>query len=203
MRGLDRPQEVLEDEDPTRTMPRRLGLSDVVDRQIRALRDDVRRKVRLADDEVQGLIRLVVRRPDARDVFTQAGRLLVEGNRSPGWRRALPRRARFALARLRARRRLQGLFGRPMGGFGRGPFVMEGRALFLIECDPGGAACYLLSGFCEEVIHQTHGGTARVSHSACQSRGDSLCKWEAELIEPYKRVKVEKQNGEVTNEEGD
>jgi hypothetical protein len=200
MRGLDRPQEVLEDEDPTRTMPRRLGLSDVVDRQIRTLGDDVRRKVRLADDEVQGLIRLVVRRPDAQAVFTQAGRLLAEGG-TPGWRRALPRRARFALARLRARRRLQSLFGRPMGGFGRGPFVMEGRALFLIECDPGGAACHLLSGFCEDTIQQTLGGTARVTHTACQSRGDSLCKWEAELVEPYKRVKIERKKGEKSDEE--
>jgi hypothetical protein len=69
MRGLDLPTEVLEDEDPTRTMPRRLGLSDVVDRQIRTLREDVRKGVRVSDEEVQGLIRLVVRRPDAEDVF--------------------------------------------------------------------------------------------------------------------------------------
>jgi hypothetical protein len=195
MRGLDRPQEVLEDEDPARTMPRRLGLSDVVDRQIRTLREDVRRKVRLADEEVQGLIRLVVRRPDAPAVFIQAGRLLAEGRRSTGWRRVLPRRMRWALARWRVRRRLEGLFGRSMGGFGRGPFVMEGRALFLIECDPGGAACHLLSGFCEEAIQQAHGGSARVSHTACQSRGDSLCKWEAELVEPYQRVEVDKEKG--------
>jgi hypothetical protein len=195
MRGLDLPPEILEDEDPTRTMPRRLGLSDVVDRQIRTLREDVRRKVRLADEEVQGLIRLVVRRPDAQAVFVQAGRLLAEGNRSAGWRRALPKAMRFWLARSRARRRLQSLFGRPMGGFGRGPFVIEGRALFLIECDPGGAACHLLSGFCEDTIGQTLGATARVTHTACQSRGDSLCKWEAEVVAPYERVKIEKKNG--------
>ena len=53
MRDLDLPQEILEDEDPTRTLPRRFGLSDVVDRQIRTYRDDVRRRVRLADAEVE------------------------------------------------------------------------------------------------------------------------------------------------------
>jgi len=191
MRGLDLPKEVLEDEDPTRTMPRRLGLSDVVDRQIRTLREDVRRGVRLADEEVQGLIRLVIRRPDAEDVFNQAGRLLAEGPRSPGWRRLLPRGARFALARVRTGRRLKGLFGRPIGGFGRGPFVIEGRALFFIECDPGGAACHLLSGFCEETLQQMLGAAARVGHTMCQSRGDPLCRWEAEVSQPYEQVEVD------------
>ncbi len=195
MRGLDLPKEVLEDEDPSRTMPRRLGLSDVVDRQIRTLREDVRRGVRLADDEVQGLIRLVIRRPDAQAVFNQAGRLLAEG-RSPAWRGLLPRGARFSLARVRAGRRLKGLFGRPIGGFARGSFVIEGRALFFIECDPGGAACHLLSGFCEETLHQMLGAAARIGHSMCQSRGDPLCRWEAEVSEPYERVKVEKTEGD-------
>ena len=189
MRGLDLPTEVLEDENPSRTMPRRLGLSDVVDRQIRTLREDVRRGARVSDQEVQGLIRLVVRRPDAEDVFQKAGRLLAEGSRSIGWRRWLPRGMRFSLARSHARRGLQKLFGRPMGGFGRGPFTIEGRALFLIACDPAGDACHLLSGFCEETIEQFMGGTARVTHTACESRKDPLCRWEAEISEPYERVK--------------
>jgi hypothetical protein len=196
MRGLDLPTEVLEDENPTRTMPRRLGLSDVVDRQIRTLREDVRRGARVSDEEVRGLIRLVVRRPDAENVFKQAGRLLAEGNRSLGWRRLLPRRMRFSLARARARRGLQRLFGRPIGGFGRGPFTIEGRALFLIACDPRGAACHLLSGFCEETIGQMMGGAALVTHTSCEARRDPLCRWEAEVTEPYERVKRKKKEGE-------
>ena len=196
MRGFDRPEEVLQDEDPTRTMPRRLGLSDIVDRQIRTLREDVRRGARVSDQEVQGLIRLVVRRPDAKDVFHKAGRLLAEGGRSPGWRRWLPRGMRSSLARNRARRGLQRLFGRPMGGFGRGPFTIEGRALFLIACDPDGGACHLISGFCEETIEQMMGGEARVAHTACESRKDPLCRWEAEITEPYERVEAKKERQE-------
>jgi hypothetical protein len=195
MRGLDLPKEVLEDEDPTRTMPRRLGLSDVVDRQIRTLREDVRRGVRVSDEEVQGLIRLVIRRPDAEAVFRQAGRLLAEGE-SPGWRHLLPRRMRLALARMRTRRRLGALFGRPMGGFGRGSFAIEGRTLFLIACDPGGDACHMLSGFCEEMLQQILGGTARVTHTLCESRRDPLCRWEAEMAEPYERVETKKKEEE-------
>lgn len=188
MRDRDLPQEILEDEDPTRTMPRRFGLSDVVERQIRIYREDVRRRVRLADDEVRGLCRLVIRRPDSDEVFLQAGRLLASAERSVGWRRVLPRRLRFALARVTAGRRLRRLFGRTIGGFGRGAFVIEGRALFFIECDPGGDACHLLSGFCQETIGQALGGSARVTHTLCQARGDPLCRWEAEVAEPYTRV---------------
>jgi hypothetical protein len=188
MRDLDHPQEVLEDEDPTRTMPRRLGLSDVVERQIRTYREDVKRRVRLADDEVLGLFRLVIRRPDGEEVFHKAGRLLAMGRRARGWRRVLPRSARFALARAQAGRSLRSLFGRPIGGFGRGAFVIEGRALFFIECDPGGDACHLLSGFCQETLEHAVGGATSVRHTLCQSRGDALCRWEAEVAEPYVRV---------------
>ena len=191
MRDVDLPLEILEDEDPTRTMPRRLGLSDVVERQIRTYKDDARRRVRLTDDEIRGLFRLVLRRPDGEEVFQKAGRLLANGGRG-AWRRLLPRRARFALARMRTSRRLRKLFGRAIGGFGRGAFVIEGRALFFIECDPGGDACHLLSGFCQQTLEQTLGGAATVTHTLCQSRGDSLCRWEAEVAEPYTRVPTPK-----------
>ncbi len=194
MRDLDLPQDLFEDEDPSRTMPRRLGLSDVVERQIRTYREDVRRRVRLADDEVRGLFRLVLRRPDGEQVFHKAGRLLATGHRAFGWRRLLPRRARFALARTQTGRHLRRLFGRPIGGFGRGSFVIEGRALFFIDCDPGGDACHLLSGFCQETLEHAIGGAATVEHSLCQSRGDSVCRWEAEVAEPYTRVRKAKTN---------
>lgn len=188
MKDLDLPQDLLEDEDPTRTMPRRLGLSDVVDRQIRTYREDVRRRVKHSDDEIRGLVRLVLRRPDGKEVFHQAGRLLATGTRTLGWRRLLPRRARIALARAHTGRSLRGLFGRPIGGFGRGSFVIEGRALFFIECDPGGDACHLLSGFCQETLEHAVGGTAAVQHTLCQSRGDPVCRWESEIAEPYTRA---------------
>lgn len=191
MRDEDLPQEILEDEDPTQTMPRRLGLSDVVERQIRTYKEDARRRVRLSDEEIRGLFRLVLRRPDGDEVFRKAGKLLASGSRA-GWRSLLPRRARFALARVSASRRLRRLFGRAIGGFGRGAFVIEGRALFFIECDPGGDACHLLSGFCQQTLEQALGGAASVTHTLCQSRGDALCRWEAELSEPYTRVPTPK-----------
>jgi len=188
IKDRDLPGELLEDEDPSRTIPRRFGLSDVVDRQIRAYKGDARKNVRLTDGEVSDLFRFVIRRPDGDQVFEQVGRLLAAPDRPRRWGRLLPRRAQFAIARTSVRRRLKRLFGRTIGGFGRGSFVIEGRALFFIQSDPGGDACHLLSGFCREVIEQTLGGTARVVHTFCQSRGDALCRWEAEIVVESARV---------------
>lgn len=183
MRDMDLPVEVLEDEDPTRTIPRRFGLSDVVERQIRTHKDDVRRGVRLTDEDVRGLFRFVIRRPDSAQVFRRVGLLLAEQASGGRFVRFLPAALQYSTARRRARRTLKKLFGRPVGGFGRGPFVIEGRSLLFVDADPGGDACQLLSGFAEEVLGRTMGAPARVEHSMCQSRGDDLCRWEGDLTD--------------------
>ena len=188
MRDMDLPVELLEDEDPTQTIPRRFGLSDVVEGQIRSYRDDVKRRVRLTDAEIRDLFRFVIRRPDGAEVFRAVGRLLVEGERTPRWVRRLPGGLRHRATRRHARSLLKRLFGRPIGGFGRGAFVIEGRSLLFLEADPGGDACHLLSGFSEELISRTLGGTARVEHTLCQGRGDDLCRWEAELVQEVATV---------------
>ena len=183
IREQDVPLEVLESEDPAQTMPRRLGLSDVVERQIRAYREDVRKRVRLTDSEIKDLFRLVIRRPDSQEVFFGAGRLLAENDRPKRWSRVLPRRFQYSVARSRVRRRLKKLFGRRMGGFGRGPFYIEGRSLIFVESDPDGEACHFMSGFCQEILERTTGGVAEVHHSLCQGRGDPQCRWEASIVE--------------------
>jgi hypothetical protein len=183
MRDQDLPPEILEDEDPTVTMPRRLGLSDVVDRQIRSYREDVRRRARLTDIEVRDLFRLVIRRPDAEQIFYRVGRLLAGPPGSGPWRRMVPRRLVMAMARGGVQRRLQALFGRRIGGFARGRFAVEGRSLLFIEADPGGDACSFMSGLCQAVLERATGRPAQVTHSLCQARGDDLCRWEGGLAD--------------------
>lgn len=179
IRDQDVPGEVLEEEDPSVTLPRRLGLSEVVERQIRTYKEDVRRGTRLSDEEVRDLFRLVIRRPDAEEIFLQVGRLLAGPARLGGWRRFLPKPVAYALARSRARRTLKGLFGRRIGGFGRGPCSVEGRTLIFYEADPGGEACEFLTGFLESILEQASGRRARVRHTRCQARDDAHCRWEA------------------------
>ncbi len=178
IRAQDLPPEVFEDEDPTVTMPRRLGLSNVVEKQIRFYREYVRRRIRITDAEVRDLFRLVIRRPDGGQIFRRLGEALGGEGLSPGWRSRLRGGLAMTMARRRTARILKRLFGRRMGGFGRGSFSLEGRALLFIQADPGGDACELVSGLCEAVVRSTTGGNERVVHTLCQARGDSLCRWE-------------------------
>lgn len=181
IQSQDLPSEVLEDEDPSVTMPRRLGLSNVVGREIRRYREEARKRRRVRDDEFRNLVHLVIRRPDADEVFRHCGtRLAGKVPEEGGWRRLLPRSLALASARRRVRRRLESLFGRRIGGFAPGAFTLEGRSLLFYQCDPGGEACHLVTGLAERVLSGYGGRAARVVHSSCQARGDELCRWTME-----------------------
>src|SRR5688572_13059487 len=77
LRDLDRPVEVLDDEDVTLTMPRRFGLSGVVDAQIRRYEREARHGRRVPAAEVEDLMRLATRRGDSEELFTRVGRSLT------------------------------------------------------------------------------------------------------------------------------
>ncbi len=179
IRTQDLPAEILQDEDPSVTMPRRLGLSDVIDRQIRQYGEAVKKRRRMTDVEVADLMRLVLRRPDAREVFRRSGLILAgsDGSGPPRWVRALPPRLVYALARRRTRRRLRQLFGRRIGAFVPGPFVLEGRSLLFFKNDSGGDACAFMTGLCQGLLESVVGGETQVVHAQCQARGDDQCRW--------------------------
>ena len=177
IREQDLPTETLESEDTSHTMPRRLGLSDVIDRQIRRYREEVKKRQRITDEEFRDLVRLVIRRHDSEEVFFHAGSFLAGEDYSTGWRRGLPRSLGYSLARRRVRRRLLKLFGRRVGGFAAGPFTLEARTHLLIEGDPGGDACQFITGFSQSVLQRYCGRRAQVVHSLCEARKDALCRW--------------------------
>jgi hypothetical protein len=183
IRDQDRPTEILDSEDPSVTMPRKLGLSDVVERQIKQYREESRKGGRVTDEEFGDLIRLVIRRPDSPEVFFQTGEMLG-GSSARRPRRVFPRRVLYALARRRVKRRLMALFGRRIGGFGAGPFTLEGRSLLFIQNDPGGEACELITGMCQALLDRSLPGKIFVMHTACESRKDALCRWTMHEAEP-------------------
>jgi hypothetical protein len=147
-----------------------------VDQQIRRYREEARRGGRITDDEVKDLLRLFIRRPDAEELFFRVGRTLAGDKDKSRWQRALPSPVSYALARRAVSKRLRALFGRRVGGFAAGLFTLEGRALVFIQCDPGGDACNILSGFCQAMLERYVSG-ARVVHSLCESRRDPVCRW--------------------------
>lgn len=169
----DHPTEVFEDENLAQTMPRRLGLSEVVERQVRMYRENARRK--LTDSELAELMKLVLKRPDSPEVFFEVGGRLAEGTGSGI--RMWPRGIRLFLLKRRISRRLSRLFGRPIGAFGSGAFTLEGSALPFVQVDPGGDACHLVAGFCQRSLRDALGMEVLVVEQACQTRGDHLCRW--------------------------
>lgn len=178
IRTRDLPTEILDSEDPAQTMPRRLGLTEAVEHQIRRYRQEVKKRRRISDEEARDLFSLVLRRPDAEEVFFQAGELLAGKDAPPrGMKRLLPNRIRYSLARRQVQKRFRSLFGRSMGGFAHGRFNLEARAHFLLDMDPGGDACALLTGFAQVVLARYLPNAPLVTHPRCEARKDDLCRW--------------------------
>ncbi len=178
MRDRDRPGEILDDENVSETLPRRLGLSSVVLTQILRYQQETRKGGRVPASEVLDLVRLVTRRPDADELFHEVGRSLTAADGAPGWRRVLPSRVALALARRRIRRRLRVLFGGRLVRVVGVPFELEDADDLLLEGDPGGGACALVTGLADAVLEAYGQGAQAVVHRECRGRGGDRCLWE-------------------------
>ena len=172
----DRPSEFFEEEDTSITMPRRLGLSDVVEVKIQSYKDETKRNRKISDKEFTNLVHLVIKRPDSKSVFFECGRRLANRNKD-SWLQFLPRRIALPIAHWRAGRQLRVLFGRRIGVFTNIGFDMDGNELLFINSDPGGNACALVSGFCSAILSSTIQDQATLDHLTCKARGDPICRW--------------------------
>ena len=178
VRDRDYPSELLEDEDLSITMPRRLGLSGVIDEQIRQYRRQNRRRVPAG--EFAGFVQLIARRPDAGEVFFEVGRGLspVRRLRLPG--RWLAARG-FAVVRARVRRRVRACLGKRFLAHGRGARPLEATSRLLVDADPRGHACSLVTGLMQETIERL-GLAASARHLTCMARGEGACSWDPQNI---------------------
>lgn len=176
LRSVDSPGEKLENEVVARTIPRRLGLSEVVERQIELYREYARQGRKLSDEELADFTRLVKKRPDAARVFCEMGLKLAEKH-MPGRKWWLPRVLRFRMVRRATRRTLRKLFGQRVGGFVSGTFSLEVSASPLVQLDPTGDACELVTGFCQRAVGMGVGGDLKVVKQSCETQGDRVCKW--------------------------
>lgn len=187
MRDMDRPEETLEDEDVTVSMPRRLGLSDVVLAQVQRLQGEVKRRRPQPVAEVEDLVRLVIRRPDADEICSEAGRRVAQhfwAQRSAA-SRALIRLLPGPLARAAAHRAAKAVFRQLVGSspsrVQRWPVELRISRALTAHADPGGAACAFYAGALEELLHQYTGRTYRADHSHCTARGNDACEWTVRL----------------------
>lgn len=182
MRAHDRPAEVLEDEDVTISMPRRLGLTDVIGTQIRRYEAAQKQGKPVPYAEVVSLIQLVLRRPDGGAILWQTGQKMAERRvqRVPKpllrLMRILPGAGNGSAARVSRRllRRLSG--GGDVQANGR-PFEIRFVDSPLATLDQLGTGCSLYSGALEYTYRAYTGNDRRIEHVACRGRGDTVCEW--------------------------
>jgi predicted hydrocarbon binding protein len=187
MRERDRPGEVLQDEDISVSMPRRLGLSEVVRRQIQHFQGEVRQRRPQRAAQVEDLIRLVVRRPDAEEIFAAAGQRVAQHaweQRAASFRRSV----RFMpgpIARIVAQRAARRLFRQLTGGsrltVNRWPAELKIKNSLTARADPMAVACAFYGGAYCEVLRAYTGREYRVLHPECEARGGSVCGWTVEV----------------------
>jgi len=180
VRDSDHPGEVLEDEDLPTSLPRRLGLTLVVESQIRRYEAAAPwQPVPLAD--AAALMQLVLRRDDAAEVFRETGRRITLLRYGPMPRplaamlRKLPRGFAFAPLRTAARRLLRHLVGN--ASFEVKPPLhlrMPSAPTALLE---GQAACALYTGVLEALLERYLGEPRQVIHVRCRARGEEACEW--------------------------
>lgn len=183
IRKHDRPTEVLQDEDLTASLPRRLGLTGVVESQIHRYQIARRRRERIPREDVANLLRLVLRRPDAEPILRHAGRSLAAQHagrpfaRVGGLGRFLPDAFRAGLAKRVIHRLMHRIAGGSVVRVTRDPFRVE-ITDSVTAINPPGVACIFYGAAIEAAYGHATGQHANVEHTECTARGDAMCVWE-------------------------
>lgn len=181
LRSTDTPPEILEAEDFSQSLPRRLGLSGVIERQIERYARLEEEGEGLDPSAAEDLFRLISRREDSGAVFRRAGRELARRSlRSRGLgSRAVSRIGPTVLTRWMALRAAAGLAQRVSPGASvrteRSPpsLVVEG-CLPARACQ-GPDGCQLLARGLETFLSAYADSDAPAVHPLCESTGDPAC----------------------------
>lgn len=183
VRAHDRPGEILEDEDLTVSLPRRLGLTGVVETQILRYEADQRAGRTVSLNEAMSLFKLVMRRPDAEPILRETGQRVARWSvrSTPAvWLSALRRGpARLALrsARRAAVRTLRRLKAGSRVDAAK-PFTVSVADCITARIEDSASGCTLFTGMMEEQLLVHTGRTTRVVHSRCIRAGAAACEWE-------------------------
>ena len=182
----DAPTELMPDEHPPSFFPHRLGLSRVVEDQIRQFRRLARRRRGVAEAEVVALVELISRRSDAGAVFTAAGRELA-GLCFSGPKGLLRRIARRLPLRLRQRAALRTLRSAHSTYLVAAEAAVETEPIEIRATDAltarvgeYGAACKLYGSLAANLLELSGLGATTVAHPECQRHGDERCVWRVE-----------------------
>jgi predicted hydrocarbon binding protein len=182
VRSHDRPGEILEDEDVSVSLPRRLGLTGVVETQIQRYLAASRTGRQVPLTEALGLFRLVMRRPDAEPILRETGQRVGRWrtSRSPQLWLGILRRGPARLALRSARRSVVKSLKSLHAGQSveaTKPFTITVQACVTASIEDSGPACALFTGMMEEQLLLYTGKPHRVVHSRCSADGGGSCEW--------------------------
>lgn len=186
-RAHDRPGEVLEDEDLSVSLPRRLGLSGVIETQIRNYQSAARSGKRVSQDDFVNLLKLVLRRPDAEAILRQTGARVAQHqfeNVPPLWikiLRVLPRALSSKVIGRASARLLRNISGSSEVTVQGTPLHARINKLETARLDPPGVACALYGAAFEELASLYLGKKASVAHAKCATQGGGYCDWRLDL----------------------
>lgn len=184
VRSVDTPDDDVEAEYTLDLRNKRLGLSETVYAQIRRYSEAVKRSERTGATEVAALATLIGRRPDAEQVFGEAGRHLArEAYRTiPIPTRKLLRVLPKLVTRPVAVRRANRIARRYLNGTVR----RDGSSIILSVPNSltlevaNGQGCEFYSAALRELLSLLVGSSGAVEHTRCASRGEGECEWKAE-----------------------
>ena len=183
LRDQDTPEEAIEDEAYSESLPRRLGLNDVINVQMRRYADLKDAGRSLALSEFLDLVRLISRRPDARDIFRSAGvalaaeRFAESSPLSKAFRRMYPegvRRRKLIRSMSRAARALSP--GAEVVADRDPPGMMIGDCA-LAPAGVAGNACEILTAVLDVCVAEIWDPGLSVRHDECMGRGAERCVW--------------------------
>jgi predicted hydrocarbon binding protein len=179
VRDQDRPVEILEAEDLSVSLPRRLGLTGIVSTQIQRYEAAVASGSRVPVPELTSLLQLVLRRPDAEPILRETGRRVARlrlGEHAPFMARVLRRFSRLVFIPIRsaAKRLLRGIAGEAVVEMAK-PLVVRIRPSYTANLTA--SACVLYTGALEELIRLYMGQPGTIVHQHCTARGDAVCEW--------------------------
>jgi len=183
LRDQDTPEESLEDEAFADSLPRRLGLSDVVNVQMRRYADLGDRGQSLALSEFLDLVRLISRRPDAQAIFRTAGETLArERFANPGPVRRIFRRLYPEGVRRRKLLRSMSSAARALSPGGRVETVPNLPAMRIENCVLASAgihgnACEILTGALGVCVTEIWDADQSIRHTECLGREGTCCSW--------------------------
>lgn len=183
LRDQDTPEESLEDEAFVDSLPRRLGLNDVVNIQMRRYADMRDQGRALALSEFLDLVRLISRRPDAARIFRSAGETLAtERFADAGTLSKVVRRLSTESARRRRLVKSMSLAARALSPGARIQADGDPPAVTLEDCAlaPAGIhgnACEILTAALDICVAEGWDRELATRHTECAGRGDARCSW--------------------------